>query len=221
MTANCFVKSIVIVAAFVSSGCSVFGIRTSEELQFKVVEQSEDIEIREYEPYISAEATMSGDYDEVQTKLFKTLAGYIFGNNASEKKIAMTAPVIMDSREAKDGEKIDMTAPVKVSTSKANSWKMAFSMPSQYTIETLPKPLSQDVELVEVPIKIYAVIRYSGFFDDEENRQENLKALLKWLEEQTDYQPVGEPQYAGYDPPFTIPFLRRNEVLIEVKKTEM
>lgn len=94
---------------------------------------------------------------------------------------------------------------------------MAFSMPSEYTMQNLPKPLDPDITLVEVPAKLFAVIRFSGSFDDLEKRRSKAEELSKWLLTQPQYKKVGEPVFAGYDPPFTLPFLRRNEVLIEIE----
>ena len=94
---------------------------------------------------------------------------------------------------------------------------MAFSMPSSYTMETLPKPLDDRVKLVEVPQRTVAVFQFSGFFDNEDNRAEGRAILQKWLSDNPTYKAVGTPFYAGYDPPFTLPFLRRNEVLLTIE----
>ena len=200
------------------AGCSVFGIRTSEELKYHVVSKSGDFEIREYQPYISAVASMQGPYDAVQGKLFRLLAGYIFGKNSTDSKIAMTAPV-QTKPEAKDSsEKIAMTAPVIMKPGSKGVWKMAFSMPSKYTLQSLPKPLDSNITLVEVPAKRFAVIRFTGSYDNLKKRNNKVNELSKWLSTQSQYKKISEPVFAGYDPPFTLPFLRRNEVLIEIKK---
>ena len=218
------------VALLLASGCSVFGIRTAEELSYSVVEDEESVEVRRYAPYISAEASMEGDYEAVQSDLFRALAGYIFGKNATEEDIAMTAPVVMNPQEQSDtntksgaaaktaeNETIAMTAPVTMTPESENQWKMAFSMPSKYTMETLPKPTDKRVKLVPIAARTLAVVRYSGTFNDDENRDESLSILQTWLANHPEYVKVGEPFFAGYDPPFTLPFLRRNEVLIEIK----
>ena len=197
--------------------CSVFGIRTAEELDYDVITKEGTIEIREYKPYISAQASMEGDYQVIRSNLFRTLAGYIFGKNKSNESIAMTAPVIMDDQNKSDNEKIAMTAPVLLNESKDQVWTMSFSMPSKYTMETLPKPLDPNVKLVEVSKKKVAVIRYSGSFDNVNKRQKYKDQLQSWLENQSKYKKVGSIEFAGYDPPFTLPFLRRNEVMVEIE----
>ena len=95
---------------------------------------------------------------------------------------------------------------------------MAFSMPSKYTLQSLPKPLDSNIKLVEVPAKMFAVIRFTGAYDNLKKRRSKINELSKWLSTRPQYKKVSEPVFAGYDPPFTLPFLRRNEVLIEIKK---
>jgi effector-binding domain-containing protein len=202
-----------------ASGCSVFGIRTAEELEYKVIKKEGNFEIRQYEPYIKATVTMEGEYDEVQGDLFRALAGYIFGKNEKQDKIAMTAPVMMDSTSEPASEKIAMTAPVMMEGKGQNQWTMAFSIPKGYTMDTLPKPMDQRVQLVEVPGKRYATLRFSGVFGNLEKRKEKAKELILWMENK-NYEALSAPRYAGYDPPFTLPFLRRNEVLIETKSQQ-
>jgi DNA gyrase inhibitor GyrI len=130
----------------------------------------------------------------------------------------MTAPVQTNPENNDTSEKIAMTAPVLMAPESEGVWKMAFSMPSKYTMQSLPKPLDPNVTLVEVPAKKFAVIRFSGSYDDLEKRRNKAGDLSKWLSKQSQYKVVSAPVFAGYDPPFTLPFLRRNEVLIEIEK---
>jgi len=207
-------KFFLMLATFSLAGCSVFGIRTAEELQYVVIDRMDDIEIRQYTPYIAAEVEMSGaSYDEKADSGFQILAGYIFGNNESREEIAMTAPVT----EQRASQKIAMTAPV-ITKAIAGKRVMAFSMPAKYTMESLPKPTDQRVKLRQVDASYQAVIGYSGFFDNIEKRAEYERRLVDWLASSEQYQAVSSPTYAGYDPPWTIPFLRRNEVMITVAR---
>jgi hypothetical protein len=198
------------------AGCSVFGIRTAEELKYDVISKSGDIEVRTYQPYLSAVASMKGPYNEVQGDLFRLLAGYIFGKNTTDSTIAMTAPVQTNPESKDSSEQIAMTAPVLLEPDSGGIWKMAFSMPSEYTMQNLPKPLDPDITLVQVPAKLFAVIRFTGSFDDLEKRRSKAEELSTWLATKTQYKKQSEPVFAGYDPPFTLPFLRRNEVMIEI-----
>jgi len=205
---------VVALVAILQVGCSVVGVRTAEELKYTVVEAEESFEVRSYAPYIAAEASTT-DSDNVNSSLFRILAGYIFGKNTTEESIPMTAPVVMEA-ENDTSEKIAMTAPVIMEEGSGGSWTMAFSMPAEYNMNTLPKPLDDRITLVEVPARTLAVIRYSGSFSNRDKREKMKEALLRWVDTHPSYIAKGEAFYAGYDPPFTMPFLRRNEVLLEV-----
>jgi hypothetical protein len=135
------------------SGCSVFGIRTVEEPQYRVLVQEDDFEVRQYSDYIVAETVTSGDYDESTSWGFRRLADYIFGNNRVQKKIEMTAPVIQE----RESEKMAMTAPVLQEKS-GDQWMMAFVMPAEYTLETLPQPVDTLIQIRKIQGKKVAVI---------------------------------------------------------------
>lgn len=179
-----------------------------EQPDYKIVASKGDIEIRDYAPMILAEVEVSGERKQAIREGFKMLADYIFGNNTSNVKMEMTAPVTN-----RISEKIAMTAPV-IQEQHRDKWKVRFVMPKKYSLETLPKPNSKDVVLIPVPAKRFAVLRFSGFPDDEKIKQhkEELKAYI--LAEAM--KPIGEPILAFYNPPWTLPFLRRNEVMIEI-----
>jgi len=201
---------LVIMGTLFVAGCSVFGIRTSEEPPFEVLVEESNIEIRQYSDMLVAETEIVADYEESTKIGFRRLAGYIFGKNASQKEIAMTAPVV----QKKENEKIAMTAPV-LQQQADKKWVMSFVLPSAYTMETLPKPLDDKVLIKTVPGKKVASISYTGFLS-EEKFLKKAQQLKQWLET-NQYAALSEPRSAGYDPPWTIPFLRRNEVLIDVQ----
>jgi hypothetical protein len=111
-------------------------------------------------------------------------------------------------------EKIAMTAPVTMENQAGpNQWRMFFVMPSQYTLATLPTPLSPEVKLKETPAQRKAVIGFTGF-NSEEKTQEKTAELRAWMKSK-NLIPLGEPQLARYNPPWSIPFLRRNEVMLD------
>lgn len=179
----------------------------TEELQYDVLFQDGKMEVREYKPYIKASVTFDSQ-EEFERNAFRVLADYIFGNNIKSEEIAMTAPVLTS-------EEIAMTAPVLMKEEN-DQWTMSFSMPSKYTMVTLPKPVNKNVTISEVPSKIYASIEYSGL-DNDRKRSKNYALLYSWINEDTDYKINGAPLFAGYNPPWTLPFMRRNEVLIPVE----
>ena len=183
----------------------LFGVVTNamaiETLKYNVTEKEKNIEIREYESYLAASVEFNSK-EEFNQKAFRTLADYIFGNN-----ISMTSPVLTK------GEKIGMTSPV-LSEDKVESWTMTFSMPSRYTLLTLPTPNNDLIKIHQVPASTFAVIRFSGFMSDY-NYDNNAKKLQTWLRKK-GLSFSDNYIRAGYNPPWTLPFFRRNEVLIPI-----
>jgi hypothetical protein len=196
-----------LLSLIMTGGCA--GV--SEEAKYSVVLKEANLELRQYEPQIVAETIVEGDFDEVGNMAFRRLFGYISGKNRKNEKIPMTAPVAQE----KEGEKIPMTAPVN-QEQRGDRWSITFLMPSHYSMESVPVPVDERVLLRAVPERLMAAITYSGTWRLE--RYEGHKAkLLEWMR-QKRLEQVGEPVYARYNPPFTLWFLRRNEVLIPVKE---
>lgn len=199
--------------AIFNSACSVFGIQSEENPLYEVIKKDDDKEIRQYKPYIVAKTKVQGEYRDAQYKAFRKLAGYIFGDNEGKQEIAMTTPVIQQPQE---GETIAMTSPV-TQTETDTGWVMTFMMPSQYRMDELPKPKDQSIIFEQVPARMMAAIRYSWFGSKDQN-DKKAEELRDWLKNQGDYTPKSKPMYAGYNPPWTLPFFRRNEMLLEVQK---
>ncbi len=189
---------------------SIMGSRV-EQPQYTVVTAHNAIEIRDYPSLIVAEVETSGEREAAINQGFHLLAKYIFGGNTSQTKVAMTAPVTQQLNE-----KIAMTAPVTQQSSESGKWKVHFTMPAKYTLASLPEPNNALVQLKEVAAKRYAVIRFSGFATQTKiNKQQQ---LLESFIQQQDLEPIAKPIYAFYNPPWTLPFLRRNEVMIEIAR---
>ena len=181
-----------------------------EQPKYRLVESDQSIEIRDYAPVIVAEADVSGERDKVIDEGFRIIADYIFGNNLSSQKVAMTAPVTQQA-----SEKIGMTAPV-TQQGEGNSWQVRFIMPASYTMETLPEPKNPAVKLREIDGKRFAVIRFSGFAG-EDSLKRHTDQLTEFVRAKKLIA-VSTPTYAFYNPPWTLPFLRRNEVMIEIAR---
>ena len=179
-----------------------------EQAKYEVVSSEGDIEVRLYAPMIVAEAELTGDRKVAINEGFRIIADYIFGNNISKKNVAMTAPVLQQQ-----SEKIAMTAPVTQEGNRSQ-WKVRFVMPASYTMATLPKPNNDVVKLVEMPSKRFAVIRFSGMAGEAslKDRTEELNNFITGK----NLSALSQPSYAFYNPPWTVPFLRRNEVMIEI-----
>jgi len=181
----------------------------TEEPSYRVVEQSEPFEIRQYSPLIVAQVEVPGDLSEASSAGFRLIANYIFGNNISVRdgglniaepvpeKIAMTVPVIAEGK----GDK--------------KTWLIQFVMPKQYTIDTLPKPNNPQVKLVQVGPQKLAVIRFTGFVSDDKV-QEKTTELMAWIKSRNEIA-LGNPRLARYNPPWSIPWMRRNEILIPIQ----
>lgn len=194
-----------------------------ETVNFKVLSRKDQYEIREVEPYFIAETTMpakSGFDFYGASQSFNVLAEYLFGKNRANEKMEMTTPVITRTTIS-DGEKMEMTTPVITRrVEDQDKWEMSFVMPSKYGA-TLPVPKDPSVRIKEVPRKIVAVAAFSGYVTDEEvkQRESRLRAALK---NDREFQvKVGAAiEIAQYNPPFTLPFTRRNEIALEVERTQ-
>ena len=194
----------------------------TETVEYKVVKTlTEDIEIREYAPHLIAEVTVTGDRDEAASAAFRILAGFIFGDNQSQDKVAMTAPVSQTPSGSQaptqvKSEKIAMTAPVSQmpvvndETDAQQTWLINFAMPSEYTLATLPVPNDTRITVRQVEPYQVAVIRFSG--------RAGMKSLTSHSQELMETLGVqglstqGQPTYAFYNAPWTPGFMRRNEV---------
>lgn len=184
------------------------------EPNWRSVQKEGNIEVREYAPMIVAEVVTTGERYEAINDGFRILAAFIFGENSVQQKIEMTAPVTQQAEQA-SSKKIAMTAPVtQEKTDNDNEWKVRFVMPKEYTIATIPKPNDGRIRILEVPAYETAVIRFSGFNTDK-NVATHERALKTWLEK-NNIQTVGKPTYAFYNPPWTPPFMKRNEVMIRI-----
>lgn len=170
-----------------------------EEPEFEVLQSHDDYEVRRYVPHIVAEVDVAGDDGDPGRAAFRILAGYIFGDNEAETKMSMTAPVT--SQAVGDDEKALYT--------------YAFFMESEYTMETLPKPVDTRIRLVEKPARVIAARRYSGRWSAS-NYQKNEAALMAALADDGVVL-AGEPYLARYNSPFTLWFMRRNELLVEIE----
>ncbi|TVQ82252.1 MAG: heme-binding protein [Micavibrio sp.] len=194
-------------------GAALWGpiVSKVEQAKYIVIEKHGGIEIRDYATMIVAETSVSGDREMAINKGFRAIADYIFGNNVSAQKVAMTAPVTQQSAS----ERIAMTAPV-TQTAKGEAWQVRFVMPASYTMETLPQPINKDIKLREIPSTRYAVIRFSGT-GDQNSLTERTAELESFIYEKK-LKSLSQPTYAFFNPPWTLPFFRRNEVMIEVNR---
>lgn len=198
-------------AAAVAAGTAFqFQRLLSEEPSYEVVRRTGKLEIRQYGPRIVARTRMTADGREGSDSGFRVLAGYIFGGNEKDASIAMTTPV---TTEASGSQRIAMTTPVETTADEDGRY-MTFTMPSEYDMESLPRPTDPRVELVEMPGRRVASLRFSGRVssgDAADKQQELLDAVRD-----AGLTPCGEPFLAQYDPPWVLGVFRRNEVQVPI-----
>jgi hypothetical protein len=196
----------------VEAALGVFGIRLYEEPRHEAIERIGDrVYIRSYGPRLAAQAVVATPGDAGRSEAFQLLFNYIAGANAgaggAADRIAMTTPVEVRPH------RIAMTTPVQA-TETTGAVQMQFFLPATYTLQTAPAPSDPRVNIVTVPAETIAALRFSGTGRDFAERQADLLQLLKT----SAWQPVGDAYALNYDAPFTLPFLRRNEAAVAVRK---
>ena len=179
----------VILACILWWGYPVMGIETPS---YTVLKTHQNIEVRLYDPMTMAEVHIKGDRKD---SAGVSHIGYIFGNNQSDAKMAMTAPV--------EQKQVD------------DAWRIGFVMPSSYTIDTLPQPNNTRINVTQMPKKTVVVIRFSGLSSNQ-NLEKNEHILMQYCNDMR-FLVIGSPKYAFYNPPWTLPFLRRNEMMVEIQ----
>jgi len=181
-----------------------------ETPNYNVVTAESNIEVRQYDPMIIAEVQMDGQREDAIGDGFRILADYIFGNNMIKQDIAMTAPV-----QQQKSAKIAMTAPVQQQR-EGDAWQVSFVMPSEYSMDALPKPVNDLVTLKKIPAKQFVVIIFSGT-NSGTNLKEHEEKLMEYIQSK-NISVTGSPKYAFYNPPWTLPPMRRNEIMFEIQE---
>ena len=193
MTRYSYFFSIAFVLLLMSQLFMAYRTAQIESPFYEVIKSFEKFEIRNYNSMVLAQTQMNSNlYKESSSMGFKTVANYIFGGNKENQKIAMTSPVIMEIGEIS---------------------KMSFVMPKEHSFDNLPKPNSENVELIQVQPKTYAVLAFTGFANDKKIARHS-KRLLQFLKSE-NLTPIGNTKFLGYNPPWQV-LGRKNEVAIEV-----
>jgi hypothetical protein len=183
-----------------------------EQPDYTVLYEDGDVEYRQYEPYLVSETVIenSDDYNDAGNEGFRRLFKYITGANQGQAKISMTAPV-----SQAPSEKISMTVPVQQGES-ADGWRVSFMLPTEYTLETAPVPTDERVYVREVPGRLMAVLQFSGRWTEKNYTRRQTEQTESITAE--NINAIGEMQRAAYNAPFSLPFLRRNEVMVAIDR---
>ena len=180
----------------------------TETLNYTVIKKAKGFELRRYPAHIKAEVEAAGSsYQQAIYQGFRILAAFIFGENVGTEQISMTSPV-----QVSDPQKIAMTKPVTVRGD--GSFLVAFTMPSQYTMETLPRPKDHRINITAIDPEVMAALRFSGYFSENKVRKAKQR-LQSWIA-QEGLEAEGEFHVARYNPPWVPWFLARNEVMIQI-----
>jgi hypothetical protein len=197
---------------------TVVGYRNgAKEPDYSAEKLTRTVEIRRYGVRLAAETTVAADEAAARNTGFRRLARYIFGANHANEKIAMTAPVVQQSSN-KQGGKIAMTVPVSQASAGDGEWVIRFFMPADKSLESLPTPDDAEVRLVNVPRQTVAVRRFTG----SPTRRAIASQTAELMDTLRDigFEAVDTPAAWFYDPPWTIPALRRNEIAVPVEPTQ-
>ncbi|NND65419.1 MAG: heme-binding protein [Gammaproteobacteria bacterium] len=201
----------------------------TEQLPYETIKSDKPFELRQYDAYLQAKVTVDAKFNEAGSEAFRTLFRYIDGGNTQQQSVAMTTPVTQRAstsqkiamtapviQQAASSQEIAMTAPVTQQLDSGGQFEVAFVMPSKWTLETLPVPTDERIEIEQVTPQQTAVVRYSGGWSEKKYKK-HLGKLQQWINEQ-GYKVAAEPVWARYNPPFMPWFMRRNEILIRVVK---
>ena len=182
-----------------------------EKPNYKVLQSDKPFEVRHYPGYLQASVVIEDDFENSGNKAFRILFAYISGSNTPSQNIPMTIPVTQET--ISKFQKIMATSATQ--QKEKQGYKIAFVMPAKWTLKTLPQPKDQRIQLEEVPSRTVAVVRYSGSWS-RNNFEESLSKLHQWMEKK-NLKATGNPIWARYNSPFTLWFLRRNEIHIPIK----
>ena len=211
-----------------------------EEPAYTIISKDGAYELRKYPELICAEVIVPKK-SNWENEAFRILAGYIFGKNRSREKIPMTVPVTMEksapgsfdlrapnkNKGSTDkgnvtwtSTKLSMTAPVTVDSPEPNmGMRMRFYLPSKFNMADLPVPIDERIRLIKLPSQTFAVIRFSGLLTAGSIEKHKLK-LFAHIKQQSSYKAQGNTLTSAYNAPWTLPFLRRNEVWIPLAQLE-
>jgi len=186
----------------------------TEQQPFQLLSSDGDFELRRYPAHVVAETTVDSAFDEAGNRAFRSLFGYISGENVRQESISMTSPVVQSATPTSSSQRIAMTAPV-IQEFRGDQFVVAFVLPATFTEHTAPMPTRAGVRLRSIPARLSAVLRFTGRSTQSsyEGHRTTLLASVAFAGLTT----IGEARLARFDPPYRPWFLRHNEVAIDVE----
>ncbi len=188
----------------------LLGIRLGEEPIYDLLKSDGDFEVRKYDSLTLASITLNQEYDLAMEEGLRRLSGYIYGQNSSQQEMKT-----WDAR-SQEREELSMIYPVLRERSEAG-WTISFVLPRHLTLTTAPRPEDTAIYLHRESPRFMATLRYGGH-NDLDKFESKTRELQDWLSQNREFRVVSSFRCAEYDGPLTIPFLRRNEVLVRVDK---
>jgi hypothetical protein len=183
----------------------------TEEQPYDIVREEVGFEVRHYPAHVVAETTVDADFEQAGNRAFRSLFGYISGDNARRQSLAMTSPVVQATPSS--SERIAMTSPV-TQQAQDGRFVVAFVLPSTMSEETAPTPNRRDVSIRTVPPRLSAVARFTGRWT--QSSYETHRAALLAAVAAAGLETIGKTRFARFDPPYAPWFLRHNEVAIDL-----
>lgn len=188
------------------------GETMTEQQPYEILRRFPEFQLRRYPAHLVAEVEVDSSFADAGNRAFRVLVAFISGRNSGQRKVAMTAPVVQEEASTR----IAMTAPV-LQESEGDSGRhvVAFVMPAEYALDTLPAPSDPRVKIREIPAHLAAAGRFSGRWSEEIYREQLAK--LRAAVAKAGLEVTGPPRFARFNPPWTPWFLRRNEVVLPVR----
>ena len=181
----------------------------TDQQKYQVLEQFPRFEVRNYPAHVVAEVVVDGTFERAGNEGFRPLLDYISGANNTRVKVSMTSPVVQEEVES---QKIAMTAPVvQHAADDDGQYVVSFVMPDGFTINTIPTPTNERVQVREVPAHKAAVLRFTGRWTAES--YDERAAMLRVMAAEQGFTIDGPMRFARFNPPWTPWFMRRNEII--------
>jgi hypothetical protein len=181
----------------------------TQKPEYELLASDGPFELRRYPALVVAQTRVNERFESALKEGFARLAGFIFGKNARHERVPMTSPVMAQH------ELLDLAS--TPSADNDAGYTVSFMMPRDLSMDELPIPEDDRVILRELQPRTVVALKFRGRHDAQRVKQATQQLLASAREHEIEVR--GEPAFAGYDAPSTLPILRRNEVWVEVAES--